>query len=454
VTLRPRELLDVAREVAAALAGRAVQKVVQPDAHTVLLGFSTAWLQIVVSQRGGRIHLVDERPPGTGEAAPAFCMLLRKLLVGARLSSVEAVDGERACALDFSRSDGNHRLLVLLYGAGARLILVDASGHPLGAIGPGKKADALPPPRADDQPSRFPSSETSAAIAAHYAALEERTTVEQARSQAVAAARRTVEKLRRRSEALRGDLEKVALAADRRHHADLLLAHKSEIAKGAREVSLPNDFSDGKPVTIALDPARSAADNAARLYKEHKRMARARGAIEARISDGERALAEAEQALARAEAGEAPPLAATAKPSRGKERQAPRPPFKRFRSSTGVEILVGRGAAKNDELTFHVARGNDLWLHTRDFPGAHVVVPLAGRPVDGETLLDAATLAVHHSPARTEASADVSYTPRKLVRKPKGAPPGKVSVAGAKTLHVRMEPERLRRLLATEDASK
>jgi predicted ribosome quality control (RQC) complex YloA/Tae2 family protein len=68
---------------------------------------------------------------------------------------------------------------------------------------------------------------------------------------------------------------------------------------------------------------------------------------------------------------------------------------------------------------------------------------------DQETLLDAATLAVHHSPAREEAQADVTYAPRKLVRKPRGAPPGQVSVAGGKTMRLRMEAERLRRLLAS-----
>ena len=79
-------------------------------------------------------------------------------------------------------------------------------------------------------------------------------------------------------------------------------------------------------------------------------------------------------------------------------------------AKTGVPIYVGRGADKNDELTWKIARGNDLWLHTRDVPGAHVVVPLdrgaggAARAVDAETLVDAATLAAHHSDARDEAT--------------------------------------------------
>ena len=108
-----------------------------------------------------------------------------------------------------------------------------------------------------------------------------------------------------------------------------------------------------------------------------------------------------------------------------------------------------------------MSSGNDLWLHTRDVPGAHVVVPLAGAPIDEQTLLDAATLAVWFSPARPDEApvpgtpqaalvqADVTYALRKLIRKPRGAAPGRVSVAGGQTIRVRLEPERLQRLLAS-----
>src|SRR4029453_11481600 len=113
-------------------------------------------------------------------------------------------------------------------------------------------------------------------------------------------------------------------------------------------------------------------------------------------------------------------------------------------------IYVGRGANKNDELTWKIARGNDLWLHARDVPGAHVVVPLErGRSADPDTLVDAATLAAHHSNARDEAQVDVGYALRKHLRKPRGAGPGVVLVAQQKTIRVRMEQARLERLLKT-----
>jgi predicted ribosome quality control (RQC) complex YloA/Tae2 family protein len=142
--------------------------------------------------------------------------------------------------------------------------------------------------------------------------------------------------------------------------------------------------------------------------------------------------------------------APAAKATRGKKRDEKAPPFREYRASDGTRILVGRGADRNDELTFQVARGSDLWLHARDVPGAHVILLLQpGRAPSEQALVDAATLAAHHSNARGEAQVDVGYTLRKHVRKPPRSRPGLVTTSEMKTLRVRLEPKRLERLLAS-----
>src|SRR5204862_6925023 len=155
---------------------------------------------------------------------------------------------------------------------------------PRGAPGPFE----LPPPRADDRGTRFAGPSPSVEIAAHYAEADRREAVDAARAQAAASARRRLEKLRRREEALRGDLERIASAEGRRRGADLLLAHLAEVPRGARTVTLPDDFADGAPVEIALDPARSAQENAQRLYREAKRLDRSRAAVAERVADTSR----------------------------------------------------------------------------------------------------------------------------------------------------------------------
>ena len=148
---------------------------------------------------------------------------------------------------------------------------------------------------------------------------------------------------------------------------------------------------------------------------------------------------------------EAATIGARAHARPGGKREERRPPYREYRSVTGAPLWVGRGAARNDELTFGTAKGNDLWLHARDVPGARVIVPLArGATPDEETLLDACALAVHHSGARGETVAEVAHVPARLVRKPKGAAPGAVLHTGEKVLPYRHDEARIARLLAQE----
>ncbi len=123
--------------------------------------------------------------------------------------------------------------------------------------------------------------------------------------------------------------------------------------------------------------------------------------------------------------------------------------------SEGLELQfeVPSGVpGENDALTVRIARGNDLWLHARGIPGAHVVVRLEkGRAPDQETLLDAAHLAAHFSGARGEPAVEVAWTRAKHVRKVRAGPPGAVSYSQERSLLLRLEPARLERLLASEE---
>ncbi len=442
MTLSARELWDVCAEVDALGRNRPVQKVIQPDRGTVLLGLKAAWLCLSCDAKLGRIGFIDEKPAGTGEAAPAFCMLLRKHLIGARLHTVRAVAGERACELRFIRGDSETALRLYLYGRAAQLVFVDETGRSLSAIGPARSMHTLlPEPRAaDDKPSRFGESPgISERIAAHYAAVADQTSDQGSVRDEQAAEKARRNRLLRLEKGLLEDRARAEAAEVRRKHADLLLAHLSEVPRGAESIDLPDDFAGGEPIHITLDPSKSARENAERFYKEHKRLTRALSAIDARLAEVRHKLADTSVPV------RVPP------PQKVKNRDpSPSLPYREYRAANGDAILVGRGDAKNDELTFKVARGSDLWLHTRDVPGAHVVVVLkTAQPIDPETLVDAATLAAHHSNAREEPQVDVGYTLRKHVRKPPKSKPGTVLTSEMKTIRVRMQPERIARLLAT-----
>lgn len=122
---------------------------------------------------------------------------------------------------------------------------------------------------------------------------------------------------------------------------------------------------------------------------------------------------------------------------------APRPPRRRrppleYRTPLGSRIVVGRSPTENAELTFRVARPNDLWFHARGIPGAHVILARDDRaPVPDEDLALAASLAAFHSRGRAASSVPVDYTLCKHVRKQRAAAPGLVWYTNAKTILAR-----------------
>ncbi len=115
--------------------------------------------------------------------------------------------------------------------------------------------------------------------------------------------------------------------------------------------------------------------------------------------------------------------------------RAPRAQPLHLRSSEGVPILVGRSAGQNDEVTFRLAQPDDIWLHARGVPGAHVVIRTDGA-VGDQTLIEAAGLALYFSKARNQPAADVSLCRRRDVRKVAGGPPGLVTLRNEHSLHV------------------
>jgi len=223
--------------------------------------------------------------------------------------------------------------------------------------------------------------------------------------------------------------------------------------------------AQGSPreVVLQLDPALSAAQNAARWFRRSQRYQAAAARIAARRAEVAAGLARAEELLARAaEATEAGALrsvedesaailgARRARPPAARA-EAARLPYRTFRSASGDRILVGRSARDNDALTLRVARGNDVWLHARGVQGSHVVIPEAGDAPDARTLADAVLLAAHFSRARGEDGAEVSWTRRKHVRKPKGTAPGSVIATQERTLRARLDAPRLQALLSSEE---
>jgi hypothetical protein len=274
--------------------------------------------------------------------------------------------------------------------------------------------------------------------------------------------------LERRAEAVRGDLSRLGSVVELQKIGRLLLAQAARIPRGATEAAL-DDWEAGGSIEVALDPARPAKQQAEAYFAKARRYQRGEAVMRRRLAETERALEaalafEAEIAAADAHPEVLEALSARARalgasgagggPAAGARagRTAERRPFHVFRSAAGAAILVGRGGKDNDALTTKHARPHDLWLHAKGIAGAHVVARLdKGASCPAELLVDAATLAAHFSDARGEATCEVSYVLRRHVRKPRGSAPGAVTYDREKVIVVRIEKDRLERLLASKE---
>lgn len=493
------------------LFGATLQKLWLPSAQLCVLQLRVPGKRslAVVDARLAIAALAPERPTAP-DSSPRSQATLRAALTGARLDGarLELVERLPLVRLLFSTPHGPRALIaeqggtLLLLGDGGRIVWAAAGAgekrrpgatYPLAVASPGTTdpeagargavagralgdaagSDAAEAPGSVGNPASAATGEEepfdSIEIVRRAVAQEEARGLEARRRELTARLKARAQKLRRTLAAVEEDKARAARSENDRKKAELLLPHQGRIARGTREARVP-DWSqldaEGQPleVLLALDPALSAAENAARWLKRSKRYQAAAGRIAARRTEVANDLARAESLCERAGTapdasalllllGEAGPAAGPGGPGPRAlaGTQKPRLPYRSFRSASGAPILVGRGARDNDTLTLRIARGNDVWLHARGLQGAHVLLPGAGDAPDARALGDAALLAAHFSSLRGADFAEVAWTRRKHVRKPKGAAPGAVIFSQEKTLRVRLDEAQLAALLKAEE---
>jgi len=292
------------------------------------------------------------------------------------------------------------------------------------------------------------------------------------RADALRAVKRAVTRIARRVVAVRGDLARIGDAEALASRAQWLIAEAARAPRGAKSLSVI-DWSSGEPRTIEvpLDPSKPARVQVEAMFQRARRLKLGAKVAGERLAQAEKALAALgpiEEVIAHADgltaiddavgrARSIAPKDVKIEPQSthaGSSRvQAKAPPFRTFHARAGSRVLVGRGAAHNDVLTFQIARPHDLWLHAKGYPGAHVIVPLTkNHSCPGDVLVDAAHLAAHFSDARDEAVVDVQYASRRHLRKPRGSGPGLVVVDREKVIAVRVDAATLRALLESEEA--
>ncbi|HEY9881274.1 MAG TPA: NFACT RNA binding domain-containing protein [Leptolyngbyaceae cyanobacterium] len=256
--------------------------------------------------------------------------------------------------------------------------------------------------------------------------------------------RNVLKKLRQKEATFQSRLEQSDQADQYRQQADLLMAYLHQWEPGMQSMTLA-DFETGEPITISLEPEKNAVQNAQALYKKHQKLKRARDAVAPLIADVRSEIAYLEQVeaalsqIAQYETEADLDAIAEIRDELIQQgylevpdyRSGTRPTddinFYRAQTPGGLEVLVGRNNRQNDLLISRVAGDYDLWFHTQEIPGSHVLLRLsAGQVPSDEDLQAVANLAAFFSRARQADQVPVIYTEPRHVYKPKGARPGMV----------------------------
>ena len=261
---------------------------------------------------------------------------------------------------------------------------------------------------------------------------------------------------------LHKDVEEADNAEEYRIKADNLMTYQYQLKDRAdSELSLPDIYStEGAVIKIEMDQRLTVAENIQAYYHRYNKLKRARSLLDEQIvSCGEsiRYLESVEASLAvsstlselediKAELTAQGYLKSTKKK---KASLKPSKPFI-FTASDGTEILVGKNNYQNDRLTFKTADRDDVWLHTKDIPGSHVILRTEGAAPSDEALLLAADLAAHFSQAAGSSNIPVDYTLCRYVKKPSGAKPGFVIFTNQKTLYRTPDDKALQSILSQQ----
>lgn len=242
------------------------------------------------------------------------------------------------------------------------------------------------------------------------------------------------------------DLARAENAETQKIIADTLMAYGWSLEKGRTSCELESLY-DGKKLKIALAPELTAMENAQAYYKRYNKFKRAVGEIQQQQAETRELLAylqslevSLETASTKGEIAEIKQeiigLGLLPRPRKKQPSQSRSTPLKVV-LTPDTFLYIGKNNRQNDEVTFKLGRGSDLWFHAKNIPGSHVILKTTLPQPRQEDILAAAQLAAGYSKGRNADRVPVDCTEKRLVKKPSGAKPGFVIYTGQTTLYVK-----------------
>jgi len=469
-----RTIEEIVKEIASRLTGRFAGKIFQISPLSLAIDFGSrdaGYLFVSVEPSAPRIYLIKRRVRELEKQSVTplpFVHAMRSSLGSGTLVSVSKEPSERVVRLVFSSEDESNQtsirtLLIQLTGRSANLYLLDQDDYISDALrppqGPGQQIGErynLPPRQAASAQEEAPltrgdSATLSEAADVYYLKREAAEFFKSKTRTMLGKLKKELAQNIKLERNLKRDLAAHGEPEQHKRLGDLLLANIANAQRDGNKVTLKDYYSEGVPdLVLEIDENVSLQGQAAAYFSRYTKAKRARveiasrlGQISNTVSRLEEQKIELERIIAsRDEAAlaliEGPRDKGKGNGKKRKKRPADRlPGVRRYRSSDGYEILVGRAARTNDQLTFRVARPNDWWLHAADYPGPHVIIRNQGRgEIPQRTIIEAAQIAAKFSQAGNDSKVAVHYTQRKFLSKPKGAAAGLVRMSSFRTATV------------------
>jgi len=444
----------VVEELRCALHGKYFGKIFQltPLSFAFDFGLRGEFLYVSVEPGSPRLYLIRRRTRDLDKQSiplGPFGQWLRSTLSSAHVTEISKDSLDRIVRLTFHRDGVFRRLVVQLTGRTADLLLLDELNRIIVVLreqGKTKLGEVyVPPPRPLKESAEaftLVSGPASAQLDAYFSALEA-TKAFDVRARALQSKLTgAIRRQRTLKQNLQQDLVRHGDPEEHKRTGDLLLANIATATRTGNKVQLTDYYAEGTPVIeLEVDENRSLQDEAGARFRQYTKAKRAAEEIAQRLKQIDREIGALEQRLqslddiiqsrdaAALETFEKPAPAPKATPKKT-AKQEKIPGVRRYLSTDGYEILVGRAARDNDHLTFRIAQPNDLWMHAGDYPGSHVVVRNPTRKeIPQRTVIEAAQLAARFSQASEDAKVVIHYTERKFLSKPKGAEPGLVRMS-------------------------
>ena len=471
--MNDQTIKTIVDEIAPVLMGRMFGKVFVLSRRSLAIDFrpgDSRYLFISVEPQEPAIYMIERRVRDLEKQslpASSFSLVLRRHLSGATLALIRKDETDRIVRFSFNAHDeiGNTRgrvLVAQLTGRTANLVLLDEGSHIIDLLrhprGESQQIGELyqPPPSRnrvaqDEIPfERVGFSTLSEAADNYYHALETERAFDARAAQARTRLHKEISQREKLQRNLAADLKAHGDAAEHKRIGDLLLANLGSAERQGRIVKLRDYYAEDAPVIeIEVDENKTLQEEAAHRFARYAKAKRAAQEIKTRMAviekellsfharqaELEKIINDRDEAALESFFGE---KKTSAQDRKAKQKSSDNiPGARRYRSSDGYEILVGRAARDNDNLTFRVARPHDLWLHAADYPGSHVIVRNPNRAdIPHRTIIEAAQLAAAFSQAKRDAKVDVHYTQRKFLSKPKGAQPGLVRMSSFRSITV------------------